>query len=195
MDSNFNSRHQAFRKELKSYHDAINRTNRYSLQKIRGKLNIFEDGDGEREDDASYEIDRTIPNTGLTVLKREDMYAIGNIDGKPLTKFKYQFIEGCLGEHDKIVRCITDNGEIEDFSVETETILEDACAATGMPATCGMGAGDISCGGEGSCDCGGDHSEIDYSDVQKQLMIPYLCGARFVDMKSRRRRKKRRRRS
>ena len=180
-----NKRHQMFKRELRAYHDSINRTNRYNLAKIAGKLNVFESDADDGE--ITYIVDRKIPNSGLTVLKMNDLYAIGDIDGNPLTGFKYQFIEGCLGKHDKIVRCITDEGDIEDFSVETETVVEDAAAGGGDVS--GLGTGDVGCGGGHK-----DYSEIDYSDVKEQLTIPYLCGARVVDIRNgvgRHRRRKR----
>lgn len=195
----YNARSRRFRKELRAYHDSINATNRYSLSKIAGKLNVFE-SDTEEEDkerlkkeDANYEIDRRIPNTGLMVLVRNGMYALGDINGEPITDFKYQFVEGCLGEHDKIVRCITDDGDIEDFSVETETIVEDGMGgADASVAVDGMGTADIGCGGENG-DKDHDYSEINYNKVEKALTIPYLCGARVMDMGrwDKRRRKKR----
>lgn len=185
MSSNFNKRHKNFKRELRAYHDSINRTNRYSLQKIAGKLNIFEDADGGE----SYDIDRKIPNTALTVLKRGDLYAIGDLDGNPITEFKYQFIEGCLGKHDKVVRCITDDGKIEDFDTNTETIVEDACAGgAAAPQMSGMGVGD-----SGGCSCGCNYHEIDYANTEKQLEIPFLCGARIVDIGKRRKKRRRRR--
>lgn len=197
----YNDRRQKFRKELRAYHDSINATNRYSLSKIVGKLNVFE-SDTEEEDKkelekegADYEIDRRIPNTGLMVLVRNDTYAIGDINGEPLTEFKYQFIEGCLGEHNKIVRCITNDGEIEDFSVETETIVEDAMGAGDMGGVSvdGIGTTDVGCGGDGDND--NDYSEINYNNVRNALMIPYLCGARVVDKGNwNKKRKKRRKR-
>ena len=188
----YNSRRNAFKRELRAYHDAINRTNRYSLPKIAGKLNIFEADykDAEDGENDEYEVDRRIPNTGLTVLKRDDLYAIGDMDGKPLTEFKFQFIEGCLGEHDKIVRCITGEGEIEDFDVNTERVVEDAaCSCADMG---GISAADASCTPADSP----IHSEINYSDVRKQLEIPYLCGARVIDIggNTKRKRKRARRR-
>ena len=182
--SDANKRHQQFKRELRAYHQTINDTNRYRLDRIVGKLNLFEAK--ELEDDGSYEIDRKIPNTGLTVLKRGELYALGDIDGKPITDFKYQFVEGCLGDHEKVVRCITDTGDIEDFDVETETIMEDAAAA---PQTAGIGVGEITSDG-----CGRkDYTEIDYSDVSNMLKIPYLCGARVVDMQKRKKRRHKRR--
>lgn len=195
---NLNRRHQLFKKELRAYHDSINSTNRYNLSKIAGKLNVFE----SEEDDITYKVDRKIPNTGLTVLERGGIYAIGNMDGSPLTDFKYQFIEGCLGEHNKIVRCITDNGEIEDFSVESETIVEDAAGGNvasmaTTPTTNGFGVNDLS--NSTGCDKK-DYTEIDYSDVKNSLTIPFLCGARVVDIqngrvKHKRNRKRRRNKS
>lgn len=192
-----NKRHQSFKRELRAYHDSINRRNRYNLARIAGKLNVFESDEDKDDADVSYTVDRKIPNTGLTVLERNGIYAIGNIDGIPLTEFKYQFIEGCLGEHDKIVRCVTDDGEMEDFSVESETILEDASACTGMSVSMdassnGFGLNDLNGGCEKK-----DYTEIDYSDVKQQLTIPYLCGARVVDIQNgravhNRKRKKRR---
>lgn len=193
-----NKRHQNFKRELRAYHDSINRKNRYNLPRIMGKLNMFEaikDKD-EKNMESTYEIDRKIPNTGLTVLKRGEIYAIGDYDGQPLTDFKYQFIEGCLGEHDKIVRCITDDGKIEDFSVETETIVEDAMGGmtssvnaiqSGQPQTSGIGVNDVSVKDNKN----DDYHEIDYSKVREQLQIPFLCGARVVDVQ--RSKKKRRR--
>lgn len=194
-----NKRHQNFKKELRAYHDSINRRNRYNLPRIIGKLNMFEAiNDNEKNMELSYEIDRKIPNTGLTVLKRRDIYAIGDYDGQPLTDFKYQFIEGCLGEHDKIIRCVTDDGKIEDFSVETETIVEDAMGGgfsvgsatqSVQPQVAGIGINDISVSGKNNKN--DDYHEIDYSKVREQLQIPFLCGARVVDVQ--RRKKKRRR--
>jgi hypothetical protein len=193
-----NKRHQAFKRELRAYHDTINRGNRYSLQKMVGKLNMFEAIEDDEEDsessDETYEIDRKIPNTGLTVLKLENLYAIGDYDGNPITKFKYVFIEGCLGDHEKIVRCVTDDGKIEDFDVNTETIVEDGSGACGGMSAApqqvsGIGTGDIS-----SSNCGGkDYHEIDYNDVREQLTIPFLCGARVVDVNRRRRKNKKKR--
>ena len=90
-----NRRHQAFKKELRAYHDSINRTNRYNLAKIAGKLDLFEsdlDDDRKRDADRGYAVDRKIPNTALTVLERDGSYAIGDIDGNPITDFKYQLI-------------------------------------------------------------------------------------------------------
>lgn len=203
-ESNYNSRHADFRKRLRKYHDYINSTNRYSLQKIAGKLNVFEsDSDDElRPKERHYRVERRIPNTGLTVLKREDdFYAIGDSDGNQLTEFKYQFIEGCLGDHDKVVRCVTDDGNIEDFSVETQRIVEDggggcaggcaggcSCGDGGGSGMSGIGTTDVGLGGGGH----GDYSEIDYSTVRKQLEIPYLCGARVVDVAKRRKKRRRR---
>lgn len=194
-----NKRHQDFKKNLRAYHDSINRKNRYSLPRIIGKLNMFEAiDDKDDEEKMSYEIDRKIPNTGLKVLKRGNIYAIGDYDGKPLTDFKYQFIEGCLGEHDKIVRCITDSGEIEDFSVDTETIVEDAMGGvssgtgsmqTGQQQTTGIGVGDFSNSKNGNAD---DYTEIDYSNVREQLQIPFLCGARLVDVNRKKKKKNKR---
>lgn len=190
-----NKRHQNFKRELRAYHDSINRKNRYNLPKIAGKLNMFEASDESAK--SEYEIDRKIPNTGLFVLKRGDLYAIGDSGGNPVTDFKYQFIEGCLGEHDKIVRCVTDDGDIEDFSVETETILEDAMgggmSAGGIsqstqPQTSGIGVNDVSSSNKD--DKNDDYHEIDYSNVREQLQIPFLCGARFVDIQRRKKKRK-----
>lgn len=187
-----NTRHQEFKRNLRAYHDSINRKNRYNLAKIAGKLDVFESEDGElkTENGVTYEIDRKIPNTALTVLEKNGVYAIGDIDGNPLTEFKYSFIEGCLGNHDKIVQCVTDDGEMENFSVESETIVEDASGG----ATGGMQTADI--GGFGVTDngCNGgdkDYTEIDYSNIEKQMMIPYLCGARVIDIGKRRKKKRR----
>lgn len=195
--NNINKRHQAFKRELRAYHDSINRTNRYNLAKIAGKLNLFEalnsEGD-EEETEKKYEIDRKIPNTHLMVLKRDELYAIGDENGDPLTEFKYSFIEGCLGEHDKIIRCITDDGEMEDFSIELQRIVEDAMGGgmgVGTTGTVGMGVGDVSTKCSGGSDC--DYHEIDYTDTREQLEIPFLCGARVVDIKNKRKRRKKRR--
>ena len=198
-----NKRHQNFKRELRAYHDSINRRNRYNLPRIMGKLNMFEAIDDEKENDveSSYEIDRKIPNTGLTVLKRGDIYAIGDYDGKPLTEFKYQFVEGCLGEHDKIVRCVTDDGKIEDFSVETETIVEDAAGGgmsvggamqSAQPQTSGIGVNDVSVSDKGEKN--DDYHEIDYSKVREQLQIPFLCGARVVDVQRRKKKNRKQKR-
>ena len=194
-----NKRHQDFKRNLRAYHDSINRKNRYNLPRIIGKLNMFEAiDDKDDKSEMSYEIDRKIPNTGLKVLKRGNIYAIGDYEGKPLTDFKYQFIEGCLGEHDKIVRCITDSGEIEDFSVDTETIVEDAMGGvssgtgsmqTRQQQTTGIGVGDFSNSKNGNDD---DYTEIDYSNVREQLQIPFLCGARLVDVNRKKKKKNKR---
>lgn len=194
-----NKRHQNFKRELRAYHDSINRKNKYNLPRIIGKLNMFEAINGDdTKTESTYEVDRKIPNTGLTVLKRGEIYAIGDYDGHPLTDFKYQFIEGCLGEHDKIVRCVTDNGEIEDFSVETETIMEDAAGGgisaggamqSAQPQTSGIGVSDVSSSDKGEKN--DDYHEIDYSKVREQLQIPFLCGARVVDVQRRKKKRKR----
>ena len=70
-----NKRHQSFKRELRAYHDSINRRNRYNLARIAGKLNVFESDEDKDDADVSYTVDRKIPNTGLTVLERNGIYA------------------------------------------------------------------------------------------------------------------------
>lgn len=184
-----NIRHQNFKRNLRAYHDSINRKNRYNLARIAGKLDLFEAIDKNVEEEnveKDYEVDRKIPNTDLTVLKRGDLFALGDLSGNRITDFKYQFIEGCLGEHDKIVRCVTDDGKMEDFSVELKRIVEDACAGGQVS---GIGVGDM------QSSSGDNYHEIDYTDVREQLNIPYLCGARVIDIHKRNRKRKRNRRN
>lgn len=186
-----NKRHQLFKRELRAYHDSINRKNRYNLPKISGKLDIFEnlrEVDDSDVDKKEVEYDRKIPNTPFVVLKKGDLYAIADREKNPLTEFKYKFIEGCLGDIDKIIRCITDDGEIEDFDVEQERILECSDAAVGI-GTAGFGV----VGGD-STPNGDSYHEIDYSDVRKDLELPYLCCYRIKDLSKRRKKRTRKNR-
>lgn len=143
------------------------------------------------EDSDSYEIDRKIPNTALTVLYKKDLYAIGDIDGKPVTDFKYQFIEGCLGDVKKIIRCVTSDGKIEDFSIDEERIVEDAQSAqiTGISTTDNT-VSDVSSYGNQNDKDDSNYHEIEYKKVREQLHIPYLCGYRIIDLDKKRNRKK-----
>ncbi len=106
-----------FRKKMAAVQRAEIRQNRYTLGKIVGKLNVF----NESEEDGGDPKTTRINGCGLTRLKDSDgMYAIGDSDGKQLTDFDFVYVStDCLGEEEPVIEVITKSGKNKYFVVKT----------------------------------------------------------------------------
>ena len=114
-----------FKREMANVQKDEIKSNRYRLGKIIGKLNLFiesKDNDDKTED---YKVAK-IKRSSYTRLKNnDDMYAIGDSDGKPITDFDFVYVSrNSLGENDKVIEVITKSGKNKYFVIDSET-LED----------------------------------------------------------------------
>jgi hypothetical protein len=111
-----------FKREMAKIQKDEIKSNRYRLGNIIGKRNIFtesKDDDGTDE----YKVAK-IKGSQYTRLKNnDDMYAIGDSDGKPITDFDFVYVSrNSLGENDKVIEVITKSGKNKYFVIDSETI-------------------------------------------------------------------------
>lgn len=106
-----------FKKKMAAVQKAEIRQNRYTLGKIVGKLNVF----NESEEDGEELKTSRIGGCDLTRLKDSDgMYAIGDSEGKQLTDFDFVYVStDCLGEEEPVIEVITKSGRNKYFVVKT----------------------------------------------------------------------------
>jgi hypothetical protein len=112
-----------FKREMAKVQKDEIKSNRYRLGKIIGKLNIFTESKDDDDKTEDYKVAK-IKGSQYTRLKNnDDMYAIGDSDGKPITDFDFVYVSrNSLGENDKVIEVITKSGKNKYFVIDSETI-------------------------------------------------------------------------
>lgn len=110
-----------FRKKMAAVQRAEIRQNPYVLGKIVGKLNVFSESEGDKDEKDDEYRSVHINGCNLTRLKDSDgMYAIGDSDKKPITEFDFVYVaRTCLGESDPVIETITKSGKNRYFRVSS----------------------------------------------------------------------------